>query len=168
MLRETTGAMAKVEKYYEDYGFRARELKQEGKKIIGYLCAFTPVEIITAAGFIPFRIKGNVNEPITKADTQMETIVCPLVRSCYDMTLKGHYNFLSGIIIPHACDSICRTYDIWKNTIDLPYTHMINMPHGTEDSSLSFLFRCFFRLVAQSVFREQLLTDPQQLRRSFN
>jgi len=130
--------MAKVEKYYEDYGFRARELKQEGKKIIGYLCAFTPVEIITAAGFIPFRIKGNVNESITKADTQMETIVCPLVRSCYDMTLKGHYNFLSGIIIPHACDSICRTYDIWKNTIDLPYTHMINMPHGTEDSSLSF------------------------------
>ncbi len=138
MLNETTGALAKVEKYYEDYGFRARELKQEGKKIIGYLCAFTPVEIITAAGFIPFRIKGNVNEPITKADTQMETIVCPLVRSCYDMTLKGHYNFLSGIIIPHACDSICRTYDIWKNTIDLPYTHMINMPHGTEDSSLSF------------------------------
>jgi len=138
MLRETTGAMAKVEKYYEDYGFRARELKQEGKKIIGYLCAFTPVEIITAAGFIPFRIKGNVNESITKADTQMETIVCPLVRSCYDITLKGHYNFLSGIIIPHACDSICRTYDIWKNTIDLPYTHMINMPHGTDDSSLSF------------------------------
>jgi bzd-type benzoyl-CoA reductase N subunit len=138
MLRETAGAMDKVEKYFEDYGFRARELKQEGKKIIGYLCAFTPVEIITAAGFIPFRIKGNVNEPITKADTQMETIVCPLVRSCYDMTLKGQYNFLSGIIIPHACDSICRTYDIWKNTIDLPYTHMINMPHGTDDSSLSF------------------------------
>jgi len=138
MLKENTGAMATVEKYYADYGFRARQLKQEGKKIIGYLCAFTPVEIITAAGFVPFRIKGSVNEPITKADTQMETIVCPLVRSCYDMTLKGNYNFLSGLIIPHACDSICRTYDIWKNTIDLPYTHMINMPHGTEDSSLSF------------------------------
>ena len=42
--------LATVEKYYQDYGSRARELKKQGKQIMGYLCAFTPVEIITAAG----------------------------------------------------------------------------------------------------------------------
>ena len=135
---QNASAFATVEQLNQDYGIRARELQAQGKKIIGYLCALTPVEIIAAAGFIPIRIKGDVNEPITKADTQMETIICPVVRSCYDLTLKGKYNYISGLIIPHACDSINRTYDIWKNTIDLPYTHMINMPHATDISSLSF------------------------------
>jgi len=132
------GGLAAVDKYYQDYGCRARELNKQGKKIIGYLCAFVPLEIITAAGFMPFRIKGDVNEPITKADIEMETIVCPLVRSCFDMALKGNYEFLDGIVIPHACDSICRTYDVWKYTLNLSYSHFINMPHGTDDSSLNF------------------------------
>jgi benzoyl-CoA reductase subunit C len=130
--------LAAADKYYQDYGLRARELKKQGKKVIGYLCAFTPAEIITAAGFIPFRIKGDVDEPITKADTEMETIICPLVRSCFDMALKGNYEFLDGLVVPHACDSICRTYDIWKYTLNLPYSHFINMPHGTDDASLDF------------------------------
>jgi benzoyl-CoA reductase subunit C len=138
MPGEVTGGLAAAEKYYQDYGSRARELKKQGKPIIGYLCAFTPVEIIAAAGFIPFRIKGDVNEPITKADTEMETIVCPLVRSCFDMALKGNYEFLDGIVIPHACDSISTTYNVWKYTLNLPYSHLINMPHSTDEPSLDF------------------------------
>jgi bzd-type benzoyl-CoA reductase N subunit len=130
--------LAAADRYYRDYGLRARELKGQGKKIIGYLCAFVPLEIITAAGFVPFRIKGDVNEPITKADTEMETIVCPLVRSCFDMSLKGNYEFLDGIVIPHACDSICRTYDVWKYSLHLAYSHLINMPHSTDEPSLNF------------------------------
>jgi len=130
--------LAAADRYYQDYGSRARELKGQGKRIMGYLCAFVPLEMLTAAGFIPFRIRGDVNEPITKADAEMETIICPLVRSCFDMWLKGRYEFLDGIVIPHACDSICRTYEIWQYTLNLPYSHFINMPHGTDDSSLNF------------------------------
>jgi len=130
--------LAAADRYYQDYGSRAGELKRQGRRIMGYLCAYVPVEIISAAGFIPFRIKGDTSEPITKADTEMETIICPLVRSCFDMALKGKYEFLDGIVIPHACDSICRTYQIWQYALKLPYSHFINMPHGTDDSSLNF------------------------------
>ena len=134
----TDTSLQRVEKLYTDYGFHARELHEQGRKVIGYLCAFTPVEIITAAGLIPFRIKGDVDEPITRADTQMETIICPVVRSAYDVTLKGRYEFLDGLVIPHACDSISRTYDIWKYSLDVPYSHLINLPHSIDDSSLEF------------------------------
>lgn len=130
---------------------------------MGYLCAFTPLEIITAAGFIPFRIKGDTSEPITKADAQMETIVCPLVRSCYDLSLKGRYDFLDGIVIPHACDSICRTYEVWQYTLNLPYSHLINMPHGTDDSSLEFyqaeletFIRSLSRFAGQEISEQSL------------
>ena len=133
-----TGGLAVVEKYYREYGGRAEELKKQGYRFIGYLCAFVPVEIVYAAGFIPFRIKGDVNEPITKADVNMETLVCPLVRSCFDLAVKGSNGFLEGLVIPHACDSICKTYDIWKYTLGLPYSHFINMPHKTDESSVEF------------------------------
>ena len=138
MTIQNASALATVEELYRDYGKRAKELSAQGRKVIGYICALTPVEVIAAAGFIPLRIKGSVTEPITKADTHMETIICPLVRSCYDLALKGKYNYISGMVIPHACDSICRTYDIWAHTLDLPYTHLINMPHGTDKSSEGF------------------------------
>jgi bzd-type benzoyl-CoA reductase N subunit len=150
------GLMA-ADRYYQDYGVRARELKKEGKRVMGYLCAFVPVEMLTAAGFIPFRIKGDVNEPITKADGEMETIVCPLVRSCFDMVLKGKYEFIEGIVIPHACDSMCRTYEIWQYALNLPYSHLINTPHSTDDSSLDFYkeeLNAFRRSLAKFAGRE--------------
>ncbi len=137
----TSGNMAGlslVDKYYEDYGGRARELKQEGRKVIGYLCAYVPLELITAAGLVPFRMKADVNEPITRADAQMETIICPLVRSCFDVSLKGRYGFIDGIVIPHACDSMCRTYDIWKYSLGVSYSHLVNLPHSTNDAALDF------------------------------
>lgn len=99
-----------VEEVQRHYGQRPRELHEDGKKIIGHLCALVLVKLIRAADLTPFRIKGDVKEPITKADTEMEKIVCPLVRSCFDATLKGRYNFLDGLVVPHACDSITRTY----------------------------------------------------------
>ncbi|OGO37075.1 MAG: hypothetical protein A2147_05710 [Chloroflexi bacterium RBG_16_57_8] len=129
--------LAAVEDVYQDYGRRARELKAAGKKIVGYLCALVPIEIITAAGMAPFRIKGDCGVPITRADASMETIVCGAVRSCFDLSLK-RYGFLDGIVVPHACDSITRTYPLWQHELGLPYSHFLNLPHSTEDSSLVF------------------------------
>jgi benzoyl-CoA reductase subunit C len=49
--------LERAERLYHERGFRAKELKGEGKKIIGYVCAFPPVELITAAGLVPYRIR---------------------------------------------------------------------------------------------------------------
>ncbi len=152
MSNAAGNGLAKARKYYEDYGSRARELKKEGKRIMGYMCAFSPVEIMHGAGFVPFRIKGDASEPITKADSQLETIVCPLVRSCFDLSLKGRYEFLDGIIIPHACDSITRSYSTIRHSLDLPYSHFVNVPHTIKDISVEF-------------FKEELKTFRKSLSR---
>jgi len=137
-MNEKAGVMSKVDKYYREYGLRARELSLEGKKIIGYICSFVPLEMITAAGCIPFRVRGDIREPITKGDTLMETIVCPFIRSCFDLSLKDRYNFLSGMVIPHGCDSMVRGYSAWNYSLDLPYFHFVNTPSVVKDSSIEF------------------------------
>ena len=138
MNEQNSTVMSKVERYYEDYGIRARELKKEGKTVIAYLCSLVPTEIITAAGLVPFRIRGNVNEPITKGDTNLETIACPFIRSCFDLSVKGWYDFCDGIVIPHGCDSMTRTYSTWRYTLGLPYSHFINVPHTVSGPSMEF------------------------------
>src|SRR4030043_1409188 len=127
-----------VEKSYKDYGLRAKELKKEGKKIVGYVCSFVPLEIITAAGCIPFRVRGNIHEPITKGDTLLETIVCPYYRSCFDLAVKGKYAFLSGLVIPHGCDSMVRSYSAWSYSLPYSYFHFINIPTVCGESSFEF------------------------------
>jgi len=138
MKRTNDEGLSMVKKYYVDYGCRAKELKKEGRKIMGYISALGPLEIISAAGFVPIRMKGDVHEPITKADAQMETIVCPFVRNIFDLALKGRYHYFDGMVIPHTCDSLSRTYDIWNYNLQLPYSHFLNVPHVTNIPSFEF------------------------------
>jgi len=138
MAESQLGGLAKVEKYYSDYGVRARELKESGRKVIGYLSALCPVEILTASGVVPLRLKGNVSEPVTKADAYMETMVCPFVRNTFDTALKGKYAFLDGMVLSHQCDSIDRTFDVWSYDTGFQYWHFINYPHVTDDASIAF------------------------------
>lgn len=163
--------LATVNKYYEDYGSRARELKGQGKSVIGYLCALSPVEMIQGAGFVPFRIKGDVSEPITKADSQLETIVCPLVRSCFDLSLKERYEFLEGIVIPHACDSITRSYSTIRHSLGLPYSHFVNVPHTIKDISLEFFkeeLNTFRKSLSRYSGRELADSDLAQAVQAYN
>lgn len=152
--------LATAEKYYSQYGLRAQELKKSGKKIIGYLSALGPVEILTAAGVVPFRLKGSVSEAITKGDAYMETIVCPFVRNVFDSAVKGKFSFLDGMVLPHQCDSIDRTDDVWADTLQLPYWHYLNVPHVTDEPSIEFM-KEILRLLIGSLekFTGKKITD---------
>ena len=131
-------ALTKVDKICRDRDSRAIELKNEGKKVFGYFCAYVPVEILTAAGLVPYRITGNVNEPISKADAYVETIMCPFVRNCFDKAVRGEYSFLDGFIVPHSCDNVVKIYDIWKYNLKPAYSYFLNVPHTTSKPSMEF------------------------------
>ncbi len=138
MNERKNGSLNLVRSYYEDYGSRAKELVKEGKRFIGYICSFVPLEIITASGCSAFRIRGDVHEAITKGDTLLETIVCPYYRSCFDLSVKGRYDFLSGLVIPHGCDSMVRSYSVWSYSLPFNFFHFVNVPTVCDDSSFEF------------------------------
>lgn len=138
MSDKDSSILSEVERYYQDYGVRARELNEQGNKVIGYVCSFVPVEMITAAGCIPFRVRGNVGEPITTGDTLLETIVCPFYRSCFDLSVKGKYGFLDGMVVPHGCDSMVRSFSTWSNSLGLSYFRFLNMPSVIKESTIEF------------------------------
>ena len=149
--------LVKVEQIYQNRSARATELRNEGKKIVGYFCCLTPVEIFTAADLIPYRITGNAKEDITKADGYMEVIACPYVRSSLDLALRGQYDFLDGFVLSHSCDNVVKLYDIWRHNVKPSYVHFINVPHSMSRPSHEFFLaeiNTFKRSVERLIGRE--------------
>ena len=107
-------AIGQLQELYAERGKRARQLHDSGKKVIGYFCCFVPDEIITAFDMVPYRIQGSQSAPIDQADACIEPMACPFARSCFNLALKGEYDFLDGFVAPHSCDTVERMYHIWR------------------------------------------------------
>jgi len=106
----------------------ARGLKQEkGNKQIGYLCSYTPEEIILAAGAHPLRLMGT-KENIHLADTHLQSYCCSLVRGVLEEGLSKRLDFMDGLVFPHTCDSIQRLSDIWRMNIPFGFHLDVVLP----------------------------------------
>jgi len=141
------GSLERVEELAQDRGRRARELKNEGRKILGYYCAFFPVEFLTATNIVPYRLMGNLRDPITIANTYVDPAVCPYIKSCFDMAMKGGYDFLDGWVTPDVCDNMVNIYRVWNYNLPSPYTYWLNVPNFLDEECFTFFKRelVFFR-----------------------
>ncbi|MFC2017039.1 2-hydroxyacyl-CoA dehydratase subunit D [Chloroflexota bacterium] len=135
MIEGESQGLARVSEIYQDRTLRVNQLKAEGKKVMGYLCIYPVLEMMTALDLVPFRILGNMKEPITKADACLPTVVCPFIRSCMDLGLKGEYDFLDGMVMAHVCDVGEKAAHIWRTYINHPYFHFIDTPHTVHEAS---------------------------------
>jgi len=91
----------------------AAALKEKGRSILGYLCSYTPEEIIHAAGIHPLRLFGTKGDT-GLADRHLQSYCCSLVRGTLADVLKGNLDCLDGAVFPHTCDTIQRLSDIWR------------------------------------------------------
>jgi benzoyl-CoA reductase subunit C len=128
-----------VKEIYENPSRRAEQLKSQGKKVIGYYCCLSPAEIMAAASLLPYRIRGDVHEPITKADIYLETNICPYLRSSFDLAVKGRYDFLDGVVVPSSCSNIRRFQIFWKDNVkSITYARYLKVPHTLRPTSFDF------------------------------
>jgi len=125
----------RAKEIYQERSRRAKELSTEGKKVIGYLDIYPVLEMLTALDLVPYRILGDMSEPITKADTCLPTVVCPFLRSVMDLGLKGNYDFLDGVVMAHGCEVSEKTAHIWRVYLNPPYAHFIDTPHTTHTAA---------------------------------
>ena len=69
-------------------GFLAvKKLKDEGKKVAGTFCTYTPAEVILAAGAVPVGICAFSDETIAEAEKVLPRNLCPLIKSSYGFAL---------------------------------------------------------------------------------
>lgn len=97
------------------------------RKPMGFMCSYTPEELIHAAGFHPMRLFSSKSE-INLADNHLQAYCCSLVRGVLEDRLAGRLDFLGGMVFPHTCDSILRLSDIWRLNADSGFFQDVVMP----------------------------------------
>jgi len=117
----------------------ARRWKSQNKRVIGWSCTYTPEEIIYAAEALPVMILGDLGST-TLADTLLPRNVCSFARSCFDVALRGDYDYLNGYVVSNCCDNCDKMYDLWRYHVKIPYFHFINTPHTNTEKAHSYFY----------------------------
>ena len=134
-----TTVLEEGKEIWEDYeekrkaGFiKAMEFKKKGGKIAGCLCAYTPVEILEAAGMASIGLCGTSQETIPDAERVLPKTICPLIKSTYGfaLTKKCPYTYFSDIIIGETtCDGKKKMYELLGEIKDV---HILHLPQGKD------------------------------------
>ncbi len=91
-----------------------KQLKEDGKKIVGIYCAYTPSEIIMAAGAVPIGLCGTSEESIPQAEVHLPRNLCPLIKSSYGFAITDTcpYFYFSDLLVGETtCDGKKKMYE---------------------------------------------------------
>ena len=84
----------------------------KGKKI-AYACAYVPLVLIDAAGYIPYRILP-ISECPDQAGQLLHDNLCPHVKRILDWAIGKDLPDFAGIIFINSCDAMRRVCDAWR------------------------------------------------------
>lgn len=116
---------------------------------IGFACAYTPLPLIAAAGFTPYRVL-----PMTQAPDQTGRLLhdnlCPHVKSILDRALGGDLPELAGMVFMNSCDAMRRLYDAWQTVPGGAPAVLIDLP-VTADGPAAAFFTGELRRLAQTL-----------------
>lgn len=111
---------------------RVKDYKQAGNRLVGFLCSYTPLEIIDAAGAASVALCGTSDEVIPEAEKVLPANLCPLIKSTYGFAYsqKCPFTYFSDMIIGETtCDGKKKMYELLN---ELKRTHILHLPQGRD------------------------------------
>lgn len=114
--------------------------KAGGGKVMGFFCSAVPDELLTAAGLLPFRMRGTGSTSTDLADAYFTPINCSFPRHAFNQALLGEYDFLDGLICLNSCDHVRRVYDNWIEAMDTSFVHVMSLPRKIEGPQVDWYY----------------------------
>jgi len=108
--------------------------KNSGKRVVGYFCSYVPVELLSAAGLLPLRLRGAGSTDSGAADVFLSSRTCTYVRHTMARVLEGHYDFLDGEICLNTCDHVRRCFDLFRHKTAVGFHGFISVPRNVRES----------------------------------
>lgn len=112
-----------------------------GQKVIGVYCAFTPKELISAAGAIPVSLCAGTEDPIALAEEHLPRNLCALIKSSYGHAVGEtcpYFNATDMLIADATCDGKKKMYELLGSIRPL---HLLQLPQTGENSNASDYWR---------------------------
>ena len=143
--------MADLPSNYEEFAdarkgafMKVKDFKENGGRMVGVLCSYTPCELVEAAGAVAIGLCGTNNETVPDAEKVLPKNLCPLIKGTYGFayTQKCPFTYYSDFIVGETtCDGKKKMYELLN---DLKETYVLQLPQGQD------------RPYAKTIWREEL------------
>jgi len=113
----------------------------QGIKKVGYLCAYTPLELLGAAGVKRARLlKGGNPDTVAHGELHTQSAFCDFTKSCIGGFEEGDplYRSFDKIYNFHSCSSMKRASEAIAQFVP---TKMLNLPRLRDEQSSRNFFR---------------------------
>jgi benzoyl-CoA reductase/2-hydroxyglutaryl-CoA dehydratase subunit BcrC/BadD/HgdB len=112
---------------------------------VGYACAYTPLPLIHAAGFTPYRVLP-LGDAEDQAGRLMHDNLCPHVKRILDRALSDDLPGLAGMVLLNSCDAMRRLADAWQKARPDDRVVLLDLPVAQTDRSTDYFVAELSRL----------------------
>ncbi|MGE5547271.1 MAG: benzoyl-CoA reductase subunit C [Solirubrobacterales bacterium] len=130
--------IARCQAIYEDLNFshaRAWKAAAPGRKVIGFLPVYVPLELIHAAGCLPLGIFGGGDQmEVIHGDAYYQSYICRIPRSTIELGVTNRLDFVDGMVFPFVCDVIRNLSGMWKIMFPNVWTKFFDTPQNFDPS----------------------------------
>lgn len=133
---------------FERNAMDIQEAKEQGKKVVGQYCMYSPSEIAVAAGAIPVSLCGTRNDSIPAAEEILPRALCPLVKSSFGFALKESCPYLVAsdvVVADTTCDGKKKMYELLA---EYKPVFLLQLPQVQNEDALAYWRHQFELLVA--------------------
>lgn len=116
-----------------------QEYLKKGEKVVGCFPGYCPEEIIYAHGAIPMGMWGG-NVKANAVKKYLPSFYCNILQECLELSIKGAYSGVSGILVPCLCDSLKAIGQNLKIAVpDIAFIPLVHPQNRTQGFALDYL-----------------------------
>lgn len=107
-----------------------KDFKEKGGKLAGYLCSYTPAEVLDAAGISLVALCGTSNDTVPEGEKVLPKNLCPLIKSTMGFAhgQKCPFTYFSDLIVGETtCDGKKKMYELLN---EYKETYVLHLPQS--------------------------------------
>jgi len=107
------------------------------RQLIGFACAYTPLVLLQAARFTPYRILP-IGEAPDRAGSILHDNLCPHVKRILDRALADDLPELAGVVFMNSCDAMRRLHDGWGAARPRDRRILLDLPMEAGEAAVDY------------------------------
>ncbi|RAI34679.1 benzoyl-CoA reductase subunit C [Rhodoplanes serenus] len=135
-MPSTAEIVARCQTLFEDLDFkeaRAWKAAAPGRKVVGFMPVYVPLELIHAAGCLPLGLFGGGDRmEVIHGDAYYQSYICRIPRSTIELGVTGRLDFVDGMIFPFVCDVIRNLSGMWKLMFPNVWSKFFDTPQNFD------------------------------------
>ena len=135
-MAATAEIVSHCQRLFEDLDFTAARAWKDavpGRKVVGFLPLYVPLELIHAAGCLPLGLFGGGDKlEVIHGDAYYQSYICRIPRSMVELGMTKRLDFVDGMIFPFVCDVIRNLSGMWKIMFPNVWTKFFDTPQNFD------------------------------------